>query len=71
MPYVGFVMTVDPVLIEVMLIEHGVESTTVPAAREPDMIRLAGELVAPATDRGLALTGEGGQLTALTRRTPR
>lgn len=47
--------------------EHGTESTTVPAVREPDMVRLAEELVASATDRGVALTGEGGLLTALTR----
>jgi transposase-like protein len=31
------------------------------------MVRLAEELVASATDRGLALTGEGGLLTALTK----
>lgn len=31
------------------------------------MVRLAEELVASATDRGVALTGEGGLLTALTR----
>ncbi|MFA6575846.1 MAG: IS256 family transposase [Nocardioides sp.] len=47
--------------------EHESESTTVPAVREPDMVRLAEELVASATDRGLALTGEGGLLTALTK----
>lgn len=45
--------------------EHGTESTTAPALREPDMVRLAEELVASATDRGVALTGEGGLLTAV------
>ncbi len=48
--------------------EHESESTTLPAVREPDMVRLAEELVASATDRGLALTGEGGLLTELTRK---
>ncbi len=47
--------------------EHESESTTLPAIREPDMVRLAEDLVASASDRGLALTGEGGLLTALTR----
>lgn len=37
---------------------HGTESTAQPAVRE---------LVASPTDRGVALTGEGGLLTALTR----
>lgn len=47
--------------------EHESESTALPAVREPDMVRLAEELVASASDRGIALTGEGGLLTALTR----
>ncbi|MGL5826840.1 MAG: IS256 family transposase, partial [Nocardioides sp.] len=47
--------------------EHESESTTAPAVREPDMVALAEELVASATGRGIALTGEGGLLTALTR----
>jgi putative transposase len=47
--------------------EHESESTTVPAIREPDMVRLAEELVSSANDRGLALTGADGLLTALTR----
>lgn len=47
--------------------EHESESTTVPAVREPDMVRLAEELVSSAKDRNLALTGEGGLLTALTQ----
>jgi hypothetical protein len=34
---------------------------------EPDMSRLAEELVASASEAGLQLTGEGGLLTALTR----
>lgn len=38
-----------------------------PPGREPDIVALAEELVASATDRGIALTGEGGLLTALTR----
>lgn len=46
--------------------EHESESA-LPAVREPDMVRLAEELVASASDRGIALTGEGGLLTALTR----
>ncbi len=37
------------------------------AGAEPDMSRLAEELVASATERGIALTGDGGLLTALTR----
>jgi transposase-like protein len=40
----------------------------VPAVREPDMVRLAEELVASANDRGIALTGEGGLLTEFTRK---
>ena len=48
--------------------EHKSESTALPALREPDMVRLAEELVASATDRGIALTGEGGLLTELTRK---
>lgn len=48
--------------------EHESESAAVPAVREPDMVRLAEELVASATDRGIALTGEGGLLTELTRK---
>jgi transposase-like protein len=48
--------------------EHESESTTVPAVREPDMVRLAEELVASANDRGIALTGEGGLLTEFTRK---
>jgi transposase-like protein len=47
--------------------EHESESTALPAVREPDMVRLAEELVASASDRGIALTGEGGLLTALTK----
>lgn len=47
--------------------EHESESTSLPAVREPDMVRLAEELVASATDRGIALTGEQGLLTQLTR----
>lgn len=47
--------------------EHESESTALPAVREPDMVRLAEELVSSAKDRGLALTGEDGLLTALTR----
>lgn len=47
--------------------EHEFESTRVPALREPDMVRLAEELVTSANDRGLALTGQDGLLTALTR----
>ncbi len=47
--------------------EHESESTTLPAIREPDMVRLAEELVSSANDRGLALTGADGLLTALTR----
>lgn len=39
----------------------------VPALREPDMTRLAEELVASANNQGIALTGEGGLLTALTK----
>ena len=42
-------------------------SGLVRAGREPDMTRLAEELVASATERGIALTGDGGLLTALTR----
>jgi transposase-like protein len=38
-----------------------------PAVAEPDMARLAEQLVASASERGIALTGEGGLLTALTR----
>ena len=37
------------------------------AGVESDMSRLAEELVASATERGIALTGDGGLLTALTR----
>lgn len=47
--------------------EHESERTVLPAVGEPDMVRLAEELVASASDRGIALTGEGGLLTALTR----
>ena len=39
----------------------------VPVVREPDLTRLAEELVSAASDRGIALTGEDGLLTALTR----
>lgn len=35
--------------------------------RPPDMTRLAEDLVASASERGIALTGEGGLLTALTK----
>jgi hypothetical protein len=38
-----------------------------PVGSGPDMRVLARELVASATERGIALTGEGGLLTALTR----
>lgn len=48
--------------------EHESESTTLPAVREPDMVRLAEDLVASAADRGLAPTGDGGLLTELTRK---
>ena len=41
--------------------------SSVPAVREPDLTRLAEELVSAASDRGIALTGEDGLLTALTR----
>lgn len=41
--------------------------SSVPAVREPDLARLAEELVTAASDRGIALTGEDGLLTALTR----
>lgn len=37
------------------------------AGGEPDMSRLTEDLVASATERGIALTGEGGLLTVLTR----
>lgn len=47
--------------------EHESESTALPAVREPDMVRLAEELVASASENGIALTGEGGLLTALTK----
>lgn len=43
--------------------EHESGSTALPAVREPDMVRLAEDLVASANDRGIALTGEGGLLT--------
>ena len=43
------------------------ESGVLPVVRESDMVALAEELVASASDRGIALTGEGGLLTALTR----
>lgn len=43
------------------------EPGVLPAVRESDMVALAEELVASASDRGIALTGEGGLLTALTR----
>jgi transposase-like protein len=46
------------------LLEAG---SSVPAVREPDLARLAEELVSAASDRGIALTGEDGLLTALTR----
>ncbi len=39
----------------------------VPVQRPPDIARLAQDLVASATDHGVALTGEGGLLTALTQ----
>ena len=39
----------------------------VPVLREPDMQRLAEELVASAQARGVELTGEGGLLTVLTK----
>lgn len=42
-------------------------SEVLPARREPDLQRLAEELVASAGSSGVALTGEGGLLTALTR----
>lgn len=39
----------------------------VPAVREPDLTGLAEQLVSAAGERGIALTGEGGLLSALTR----
>lgn len=42
-------------------------SGSVPVVRPPDLAGLAEELVSSATDRGIALTGQGGLLTALTR----
>lgn len=47
--------------------EYEPEASALPALAEPDMVRLAEELVASAQTRGIALTGEGGLLTALTR----
>lgn len=49
--------------------EYDESSDTVPAVpvRPPDITRLAQELVSSASDRGIALTGEGGLLTALTQ----
>lgn len=43
------------------------EPTGLPVVVEPDMVSLAEELVSSAATRGIALTGEGGLLTALTR----
>lgn len=37
--------------------------SSVPAVREPDLMRLAEELVSAASDRGIALTGQDGLLT--------
>lgn len=41
--------------------------SSLPAVREPDLARLAEELISAASDRGIALTGQDGLLTALTR----
>ena len=41
--------------------------SSVPAVREPDLRGWAEQLVSAASDRGIALTGEDGLLTALTR----
>lgn len=43
------------------------DRVNLPVVREPDMSRLAEELVASASERGISLTGEGGLLSALTR----
>lgn len=48
-------------------IDREVPPPGLPAPREPDMQRLAEELVASAQQRGLELTGEDGLLTALTK----
>lgn len=42
-------------------------AAVIPALREPDIVRLAEELVSSATAHGVALTGDGGLLTALTK----
>lgn len=47
--------------------ESEFESSALPEVREPDMVRLAEDLVASASQRGIALTGDGGLLSALTR----
>lgn len=49
--------------------DHSNESGAArPAVRGPDMVELAEQLVASAGERGIALTGEGGLLAALTNR---
>nr|WP_152024751.1 IS256 family transposase [Tessaracoccus flavescens] len=47
--------------------EHPELEPAVPAVRGPDMAELAEHLVATAGERGIALTGEGGLLAALTK----
>lgn len=49
--------------------EYDEGSTALPAVpvRPPDIAQLAQDLVSSASDRGIALTGEGGLLTALTK----
>ena len=49
--------------------DHDSDGALVPlaASGEPDMTRLAGQLVAAASERGIELTGADGLLTALTR----
>ena len=46
---------------------HGSLAVLAVPVRPPDMTRLAEDLVASASERGIALTGEGGLLTALTK----
>jgi hypothetical protein len=46
---------------------HGSSAVLAVPVRPPDMTRLAKDLVASASERGIALTGEGGLLTALTK----
>jgi hypothetical protein len=49
--------------------DHDSDGALVPlaASGEPDMARLAGQLVEAASERGIELTGADGLLTALTR----